>query len=257
MFISRGRTVKLVDAYRENLLEVVSECLRRYPYARIVYRSTSGLELQIEVGDGRIEACSLVDERGNVYYGDECMDKVVEKGIVESREGAIEVIELSEELVELDLGFAPYARVSRDKGLEILRLATVRRDDRVGSGSGKDAGLDEVLSGVKVVEESVDVSTLMTCLKCLRNVEHRFPKGRSCFELIAETIKRVKGRWSVVYIVCRDGGRVDALLRGDVLSVELTLGSDRYVGSQALEKAKEIESRRLSVYYCSASPRHD
>lgn len=117
MFISRGRTIKIVGAWKETLADVLRDLLNRRFSGRIQFY-TSDYDIFIVIKNGYVVASLTVNKvNGRRIYGDEAL-KIIEE-FLKKNDGVIEVIELDNTAIDLDLDSLPESIVSREKSDEL------------------------------------------------------------------------------------------------------------------------------------------
>lgn len=230
MFVSRGRTIEIIDAFKKNLLEVILSYIGREGYYRILYRDPDGNTYTVFLGDKTIIACNYIDNIGNVIVGDRCWNELVKKGVLLKDVGVIEVVELTKNQIMYDLEAIHGQRLTNP--IEPMSLGDIIRMETVSS------DLDRVISiKYTIVDEELDPLYLTRLIMGSEFVGSYKCSLRELDKVINEM--SLKHPDKTVYIIVRNRD-VEARMiidnRAKSIKVFALMGKEAYYGKEALSR---------------------
>jgi len=206
LFISRGRTLRFHDLFREELRSI----LRRYTSSGFTGRlviNSGRFVVEVDLLRGRVVAALARDEeRGTIYQG---VDAIRLLGsVADKRSGFVEVVELDERRVSVDLESFPSARLGAEseKILEpLLGGGEVAGGESVAAPAPPERvetrGLGAERVSEKLREALRDVGTLVKIvLDSYRSSEEEF----SGIDGVKEALRKDMGPGSIGYARCHD-----------------------------------------------------
>ncbi|NPA96883.1 MAG: hypothetical protein GXO32_04725 [Crenarchaeota archaeon] len=243
MFISSGRPIEIVDAYRKKLRDVIESYIEKKLTGRISYRNK--IEIHLELENGKIIACRGSDERGNIIEGNECID--LASRALETDEGAIEVQELTREQVSIDISESPQSHVDPDEAAR--KLIEHKKEKALEERTSKP--LEEIareLPGFRIeAADPFEMIDIVTKAKLLYT--KRYPEGAEGLKIIKEIIEQIQNRKikaEIIYVKMSNNTtcRLAINLKKKVVSVECEEKIDRI----AKEKLKHT-IHQVAVFY--------
>ncbi len=110
IFISRGRTVRIVDIEKTPLPKIINECMNMKFTGRIECSTKiddEDVKCYIELRDGVIVACAIEYMRtGNILRSDNAWNIILDKVLASAGKGFCEIIELIPVQIEVDLTYS-------------------------------------------------------------------------------------------------------------------------------------------------------
>lgn len=113
VFLSSGEVLTTIDASLKPLAKVISEYVGKGFTGRITFRNLStGIYISIEVLRGGLVACRGI-EKGSVIEGATCISALGK--YLQTPDGSVEVVSLSESMIYLDILVFPYSAISQQE----------------------------------------------------------------------------------------------------------------------------------------------
>ena len=206
LFISRGRTLRFHDLFREELRSILRQYTSSGFTGRLVINSRRFV-VEIDLLRGRIVAVLARDEeRGTIHQGVNAIRLL--GSIVDERSGFVEVVELDERLISVDLDSFPSARlgVESEKILEqLLGGGEVAGGESAAASAPRERvetqGLGAERVSKKLREVLRDVGTLVKIvLDSYKSSEGEF----SSIDNVKDALRKGTGPGSIGYARCHD-----------------------------------------------------
>ena len=198
LFLSRGRTIRFHNLFEEELPSILKSYAEKGFTGRlIIYLDDYTIELDLQ--RGRIVA-ALAEEktRGNIIRGEEAINVLRER--IREKNGYVEVLELSDEKIQIDLDYAPDARIPETSSKELLGLEA--KPEPVETSRERQVPPAEELGG-KFSHEALSLARDVAAL--LRIVLHAEKSAEITGNKLSQVITALsesRGTYSIAYARC-------------------------------------------------------
>ena len=197
MFLSRGRTIKFHKLFEEDLPSILRNyALKGFTGRLVIYLDDYTIELEFQ--GGRVVA-AMAEEKasGSIVKGEEAINLL--RGKLGDKNGYVEVIELSDEKIQVDLDYAPDARVP---GLSIEQVLGTRPGPRATETSQTPSTPSEeprVEFSHEALSLARDVAAL---LRIVLHAEKSTEISSDKLSKVISVLSESRGSYSVAYARC-------------------------------------------------------
>ena len=151
IFISRGRTVRIMDLEKTPLPKIINECINTKFTGRIECSTRineEDIRCYIEFKDGVIVACAIEYMRtGNILRSDNAWNIILDKVLASASKGFCEIIELVPIQIEVDL---TYSDAKLSEPIDTIPISiSIKPEEKV---SAPPPSIDKLVDLIKKVE---------------------------------------------------------------------------------------------------------
>jgi len=274
LFVTRGYTLRLVDASRLPLRNAIVETIK-LGYARLVYYAPHGFTFYLEVSRDGKAGCIAVRSRGMPLYGQQCLQELAK--FLDAKQGTIEIIKLSDDRVRIDFQAAPSSIIpggvaavaqlvglhSQQTGPPAAQATQTRQVRPMGPARVQQPATPQLrlatmhspassMYAAIVRRRGFEIGDIFNILAAsaiaLRGQEIGVrTAGRTCIDILDELLT-VNAR---LYMMCRgEHGELHVYSDPSPRRIELLLisGEETLVGERALEGAARLQAEEVRVY---------